>query len=307
MFRSTSLPRFQGLLPYVPYLALIGGILSLSLGTSFAKTLFPVAGPMGTAALRVGLSALILLAVFRPWRHSFTRKDLRGLALYGAVMGLMNLCFYLSLNTIPLGIALAIEFTGPLSVALFNARRPLHFVWVLIAAAGLSLLLPISGGVSTLDPVGCAWAGAAAVFWALYIVYGQRVSHLPSGATVALGMSMAAIVVVPFGAVTAGAALLTPGLLAMGVLVALASSALPYSLDMIALKSIPKRTFGVAVSADPAVGALAGLLLLGEALTFTQWLAIAAVMTASVGTVLTTTREKKKEKLATAAVQKAAA
>lgn len=293
MFRNASLPRSHMLSIAVPYLALIGGILFLSIGTSFAKTLFPVAGAMGTAALRVGLSAIILLAVWRPWRHDFTAKDLKGLALYGAVMGLMNLSFYLSLATIPLGIALAIEFTGPLAVALFNARKPIHFVWVVVAAAGLSLLLPLDGNVSTLDPVGCAWAAMAAVFWALYIVFGQRVSHLPSGATVAIGMSVAAMVVVPVGAVSAGAVLLSPQLLAMGVLVALASSAIPYTLDMIALKAIPKRTFGVAVSADPAIGALAGLLFLGEHLTALQWLAIAAVMTASVGAVLTTSRNEK--------------
>ena len=283
-------PRIAAILPY---LALIGGMVSLSAGTSFAKTLYPMVGPAGTAALRVGLSALFLLLVFRPWRSAFTRSDLRALAVYGGVMGLMNLSFYLSLATIPLGIALAIEFTGPLSVALFNARKPIHFVWVLVAAAGLSLLLPLDGNVSTLDPVGCAWAAMAALFWALYIIFGQRVSHLPSGATVAVGMSVAAMVVVPVGVVSTGAALFAPQLLAMGVLVALASSAIPYTLDMIALKAIPKRTFGVAVSADPAIGALAGLLFLGEHLTTLQWLAIAAVMTASVGAVLTTSRSEK--------------
>ncbi len=292
MFSVFSSPRLKGLSIYVPYLALIGGILFLSLGTSFAKTLFPQAGAMGTAALRVGISALILLAVFRPWRHNFTAKDLRGLALYGTVLGMMNLSFYLALATIPLGIALAIEFTGPLAVALLNARKPIHFVWVVVAVAGLSLLLPINAGASNLDPVGCAWAALAALFWALYIVFGQRVSHLPSGATVAVGMTTAAMVVVPAGAATAGLALLDPKLLMMGVVVALVSSTIPYLLDMVALKSIPKRTFGVAVSADPAIGALAGLLFLGEHLSGLQWLAIAAVMTASVGAVLTTTRKE---------------
>src|SRR5690606_19760561 len=120
-------PRLAAILPY---LALVGGMVSLSAGTSFAKTLYPMVGPAGTAALRVGLSALVLLAIFRPWRTAFTRNDLRALAVYGGVMGLMNLSFYMALNTIPLGVALAIEFMGPLSAALFNARRPIHFVWV---------------------------------------------------------------------------------------------------------------------------------------------------------------------------------
>ena len=277
-------PRFAAVLPY---LALIGGIVSLSMGTSFAKSLYPMVGAAGTASLRVGLSALILLAVWRPWRSRLTRADLKGLAVYGLVMGLMNLCFYLSLATIPLGVALAIEFTGPLTIALLNSRKLIHFVWIGFAVLGLALLLPLDGNVQALDPVGCAFAAAAAVFWALYIVFGKRVSHLPSGPTVAVGMSMAALTVVPFGVATAGLKLLDPSILALGLIVALVSSALPYTLDMIALKGIPKRTFGVMLSGDPAVGALAGLLFLGEHLSGLQWLAIGAIITASIGAVLT--------------------
>ncbi|MCO8017789.1 DMT family transporter [Brevundimonas diminuta] len=277
-------PRLSAVLPY---LALIGGMVSLSAGTSFAKTLYPMVGPAGTAGLRVGLSAIVLLAVFRPWRSAFTTNDLRALAIYGVVMGLMNLSFYMALNTIPLGVALAIEFMGPLSVALFNSRRLIHFVWVGLAVLGLVLLLPLDGKVSGLDPVGCAYAAAAAVFWAGYIVFGKRVSHLPSGSTVAIGMTFAAMTVVPFGVAGAGMSLLDPRILALGLVVALVSSALPYTLDMVALRHIPKRTFGVAVSGDPAIGALAGLFVLGEHLTSQQWLAIAAIIAASVGAVLT--------------------
>ncbi|MEN5052297.1 DMT family transporter [Brevundimonas naejangsanensis] len=277
-------PRLSAVLPY---LALIGGMVSLSAGTSFAKTLYPMVGPAGTAGLRVGLSAIVLLAVFRPWRSAFTTSDLRALAIYGGVMGLMNLSFYMALNTIPLGVALAIEFMGPLSVALFNSRRLIHFVWVGLAVLGLVLLLPLDGNVSRLDPIGCAYAAGAAVFWAGYIVFGKRVSHLPSGSTVAIGMTFAAMTVVPFGVAGAGMSLLDPKILALGLVVALVSSALPYTLDMVALRHIPKRTFGVAVSGDPAIGALAGLFVLGEHLTSQQWLAIAAIIAASVGAVLT--------------------
>ncbi|MGE7197160.1 EamA family transporter [Brevundimonas naejangsanensis] len=277
-------PRLSAVLPY---LALIGGMVSLSAGTSFAKTLYPMVGPAGTAGLRVGLSAIVLLAVFRPWRSAFTTSDLRALAVYGVVMGLMNLSFYMALNTIPLGVALAIEFMGPLSVALFNSRRLIHFVWVGLAVLGLILLLPLDGNVSRLDPIGCAYAAGAAVFWAGYIVFGKRVSHLPSGSTVAIGMTFAAMTVVPFGVAGAGMSLLDPKILALGLVVALVSSALPYTLDMVALRHIPKRTFGVAVSGDPAIGALAGLFVLGEHLTSQQWLAIAAIIAASVGAVLT--------------------
>lgn len=277
-------PRLSAVLPY---LALIGGMVSLSAGTSFAKTLYPMVGPAGTAGLRVGLSAIVLLAVFRPWRSAFTTSDLRALAVYGVVMGLMNLSFYMALNTIPLGVALAIEFMGPLSVALFNSRRLIHFVWVGLAVLGLVLLLPLDGNVSGLDPIGSAYAAGAAVFWAGYIVFGKRVSHLPSGSTVAIGMTFAAMTVVPFGVAGAGMSLLDPKILALGLIVALVSSALPYTLDMVALRHIPKRTFGVAVSGDPAIGALAGLFVLGEHLTSQQWLAIAAIIAASVGAVLT--------------------
>ncbi|EKY27679.1 putative membrane protein [Brevundimonas diminuta 470-4] len=277
-------PRLSAVLPY---LALIGGMVSLSAGTSFAKTLYPMVGPAGTAGLRVGLSAIVLLAVFRPWRSAFTTSDLRALAVYGVVMGLMNLSFYMALNTIPLGVALAIEFMGPLSVALFNSRRLIHFVWIGLAVLGLVLLLPLDGNVSGLDAVGCAYAAGAAVFWAGYIVFGKRVSHLPSGSTVAIGMTCAAMTVVPFGVAGAGMSLLDPRILALGLVVALVSSALPYTLDMVALRHIPKRTFGVAVSGDPAIGALAGLFVLGEHLTSQQWLAIAAIIAASVGAVLT--------------------
>lgn len=283
----TPFLRAPGLAAAVPYLALLGAIISLSLGTSFAKTLYPMVGPAGTAALRVGLSALVLIAVWRPWRARFTRADLKALAVYGVVMGFMNLSFYMALNTIPLGVALAIEFTGPLAVALFNARRPIHFVWIGVAALGLFLLLPLDGATAALDPLGCAFAGAAALFWALYIIFGKRVSHLPSGPTVAVGMAAAAVAVVPFGAATAGFSLLEPSILALGLIVALVSSALPYTLDMIALRGIPKRTFGVMLSGDPAVGALAGLFVLGERLSLLQWLAIAAVITASAGAVIT--------------------
>lgn len=281
---SSRAPRLAAALPY---LALLGAIVSLSAGTSFAKTLYPMVGPAGTAALRVGLSALMLVAVWRPWRARFTRTDLKALAVYGVVMGFMNLSFYMSLNTIPLGVALAIEFTGPLAVALFNARRLIHFVWIGVAALGLILLLPQDGTGQALDPLGCAYAAAAAVCWALYIVFGKRVSHLPSGPTVAVGMSAAALTVVPFGAATAGLSLLSPSILALGLIVALVSSALPYTLDMVALRGIPKRTFGVLLSGDPAVGALAGLVFLGEHLSLLQWLAIGAVITASAGAVLT--------------------
>jgi inner membrane transporter RhtA len=278
----------QPVLAALPYLALLGGMVSLSVGTSFAKQLFPVVGAEGTSTLRVGLSALVLVCIWRPWRFRLSRADAGRVVLYGLVLGLMNLTFYLSLRTIPLGPAIAIEFAGPLTLALVHSRRWIHFVWVACAVTGLGLLLPLRGGLHALDPVGVAFAAAAGLFWALYIIFGKRLSHMHAGQSVALGMSTAAMVILPFGVISAGPALLAPSVLLLGLGVALVSSALPYSLEMIALRHIPKRTFGVLLSAEPAIGAIAGLFLLHEQLGGLQWLAIGCIVVASIGAILTT-------------------
>lgn len=286
--RSLSSPAVAGAMPYA---ALLAGMVSLAIGTSFAKQLFPVIGAEGTSALRVGLSALILIAVWRPWRFRLTRSDAGRVLLYGVVLGLMNLSFYMSLRTIPLGLAIAIEFAGPLVLALIHARRLIHFVWIGCAVAGLGMLLPVWSGAHALDPVGVAFAAFAGLCWALYIIFGKRLSHMHAGQSVALGMSTAAMVILPFGVAAAGTNLLLPSVLAVGVCVAIASSALPYSLEMIALRHIPKRTFGVLLSGEPAVGAIAGLVILHERLSGLQWLAISLIIVASVGAILTTGRE----------------
>jgi inner membrane transporter RhtA len=273
---------------FLPYAALLAAIVTLCVGTSFAKTLFPLVGAQGVSAYRVGFSALILLSVWRPWRHRLAAADLRTVAMYGAVMGTMNLCFYMSIRTIPLGLAIAIEFMGPLVLAVAHSRRLIHFVWIALAVAGLGLLLPINPGAEPLDLVGVAFACAAAVMWALYIILGKRTAHLHAGRSVALGMTTAALIVAPIGVVSAGATLFDPKIAALGLVVAVLSSAIPYSLEMIALRGIPKRSFGVLLSLEPAVGALAGLAILHERLSLTQWLAIAAIVAASAGTILST-------------------
>ncbi len=276
----------------VPYAALLTAMLSLAFGTSFAKQMFPLVGAEGTAALRVGLAALMLLAVFRPWRLRLGRDDLMRVLAFGLVLGVMNLTFYMSLRTIPLGLALAIEFTGPLTLALIHARRLIHFVWIGCAAVGLLLLLPLRGGAAALDPVGVGFALIAAVCWALYIVFGKRLGHIPPGPSVAMGMSVAALVILPFGVATAGVGLFAPSILLLAVVVAIASSALPYSLDMVAMRGMPKRTFGVLLSVEPAIGAVAGMIFLHELLTGQQWLAIACIIAASAGAILTTGKER---------------
>lgn len=272
---------------FLPYAALLAAILTFCLGTSFAKSLFPLVGAEGTTAYRVGFSALILLAVMRPWRAPVNRRDLLRIVPYGVALGTMNLCFYLSLRTAPLGLAIAIEFLGPLTVSLLYSRRPIQFAMVGLAVAGLLLLLPWRPTDHALDLNGLLFALAAALCWALYIVLGKRTAHLRSGQTVALGMASAAIVVVPIGIHQAGAALLTPGWIFMGLAAALLSSAIPYSLEMVALKAIPASSLGVLLSIEPAVGAIIGATVLRELLTGLQWVAVALVVGASIGMVLT--------------------
>lgn len=283
---SPSVNSPNALARALPYLALAGSMLSYCVGASFAKQLFPIVGAQGAIAYRVGFSALILLIVFRPWRVPPTRADLLATMRYGAALGVMNLSFYMALRTIPLGLAIAIEFLGPLTVSLIHSHRRSHFAMVGLAGAGVALLLPIRHTSHALDPVGVGFALCAAVCWALYIVFGKRTAHMRGGQPVALGMATAALIVVPIGVHSAGQALLSPALAVIGLAVAILSSAIPYSLDMIALKHIPANRYGVLLSIEPAVGAIAGWLLLAERLTPLQWLAIGLVMAASIGTVL---------------------
>ncbi len=284
VFSSTSLVFHR----FLPFLAVLGSVTALGIGTSWAKHwLFPAVGAQGTTALRVGFSALLVLLLWRPWRWHLSRADAKSVVLYGAALGGMNLMFYMSLRTLPFGLAVAIEFAGPLAVAIWSSRRAVDFVWVLLAIAGLGLLLPLGLNGSMLDPVGVAYALGAAVFWALYIVFGKRAGHLHAGHSVSLGLLVAALVVVPVGVAHAGAALLSPSLLLIGVAVAAVSSAVPISLEMMALKRLPKEAFGIMISMEPAVAALVAMALLSEHLSAVQWLAIGCIMAASMGSALT--------------------
>ena len=267
---------------FISVAALVTGMVSLQCGATFAKGLFPTVGAAGTSALRVGFSALILILVWRPWRRSLSGREVGWIVLYGTALGLMNLLFYLALARLPLGPAVAIEFVGPLAVALIASRRRSDFLWIGVAVAGLMLLLPIAT-TDGLDPVGILLDLGAALAWALYILFGQRAGRIDGGQAVSLGMLTAAVVVAPFGVAEAGTALLTPGILLVGLAVALMSSALPYSLEMVALRRLDRKSFGVLMSVEPAVAACAGFLMLGERITTVQWLAIALVIAASVG------------------------
>jgi len=273
----------------LPALAVLGSVTALAIGTSYAKHLFPLVGAQGTSALRVGFSALLLLLFWRPWRWKTSRVDAMTILRYGLTLGLMNLLFYMAIRTIPFGIAVAIEFTGPLTVAMLSSRRPIDFLWVGCALVGLLLLLPLGGGPA-LDPAGVLYAMGAAACWGLYIVFGKRAGHLHAGHTVSLGLLAASLVAVPVGVAHAGMALLEPKILLAGLLVALVSSAIPMSLEMMALKRLPKETFGILISMEPAVAALWAMLLLHEQLAGVQWLAIGCTVVASVGSTMTARR-----------------
>ncbi|WP_051363621.1 EamA family transporter [Deinococcus murrayi] len=263
-------------------------MLSIQGGAAFAKSLFPVLGPAGTTGLRVTLAAGLLGLAFRPRLRELPSAAWRAILPYGAALGLMNLSFYLSLTRLPLGLAVTLEFVGPLVLALLLSRRVRDLGWVALAALGIILIAPRGGvGEGSLDPLGVALALTAGAFWALYILAGGAVGRRVPGVTgVVAGMTVAAAVTLPFGLVQAGTGLLAPGALLVGLAVALLSSALPYSLEMAALRALPARVFGVLMSLEPAIAALSGLLFLGERLTPGQWLAMGCVMVASAGVTL---------------------
>jgi inner membrane transporter RhtA len=271
----------------VPIAALMAAMVCFQLGATLAKGLFPIVGAGGTAALRLGIAAAILLAVWRPWHIRFTPVQLRTVIVYGVAMGWMNYLFYLALSYIPLGITMALEFTGPLGVALFASRRPLDFLWILLAALGLVALLPLGLGGQPLSVLGIGYALGAGVCWALYIVFGRRAGAVHGGQITALGTLIGALMIVPIGYVHSGAALFAPAILPLALGVAVLSSALPYTLEMFAMPRIPTRTFGILMSLNPALGAVAGLIILGEMLSLVQWAAITSIVAASAGSAAT--------------------
>ena len=266
-----------------PVGALLGAMVCFQSGAVLAKGLFPVVGAVGAAALRLAIASAILFAVWRPWRMRLTWREARTIMVYGVAMGWMNLFFYLSLRSIPLGIAMALEFTGPLGVALAASRRPSDFLWVLMAVTGVLVLLPLGFGSQSLPPVGVACALAAGACWALYIIFGRKAGAAHGGQTTALGTLIGAVFIVPIGLAHSGTQLFSAAILPAAAGVAVLSSALPYSLEMFAMPRVPTRTFGVLMSLDPALGALFGLIFLGETLTWIQWAAIASIIVASAG------------------------
>ena len=278
-----------------PVLVLLS-MTSAQVGAALAKNLFHSIGPTGAVFLRVGFAALILLVVWRPKLRGYTWRDYRWALLFGGVLAAMNFSFYQSLDRIPLGVAVTVEFVGPLAVALIGSRRLIDLLWVALAGAGIVLLAPtgLFGGIS-LDPLGVGLALLAGVFWGCYILLSARVGQSFSGVSgLALAMAVAAILLVPVGVFGAGSVLLNGRFLLLGAGVALLSSVLPYSLELEALRRLPSRVFGVLMSLEPGIAALVGFLLLGEQLGLRAAIAIALVIGASLGAAQLRKREAPK-------------
>ena len=257
-------------------------IASVQVGAALAKSLFDEAGPGGTAFLRSLFAAIVLAAVWRPALRGRSRSDWRLLALFGLVLAAMNLAFYESIERIPLGIAVTFEFVGPLGVAIAGSRRAVDLAWVALAAAGIVLLSDF--GTADLDRLGVALALVAGGLWAAYILLSVRVGGVfPGGSGLALAMVLSAVLLAPVGVADAGGELLVVSVLAVGAGVAVLSSAIPYTLELEALRRLPAGFFGVMMSLEPAMAALAGFIVLDEGLATRELAAILLVVAASAG------------------------
>jgi inner membrane transporter RhtA len=262
----------------------VGAVASVQSGAAVATRLFPAVGPAGAVLLRLVFSAILVWALARPRIRSIARRDLALGMVFGLVLAAMNLSFYLALNRVPLGVGVTVEFLGPLGVAVAGSRRLLDLLWVGLAAAGVALL---AGSGGHLDIVGVGLAALAGCFWAAYILLSQRVGRaLPGMTGLAIALSVGAVVMIPVGVVVGGSALVRPGILGRGAAIAVLSSAVPYSLELAALRRLEASVFSVLMSLEPAMGALSGLVFLGQDLRWEEWLAVGCVMVASVGATL---------------------
>jgi inner membrane transporter RhtA len=280
--------RFRNInIPPIP--AVLLAIISVQSGAAIAKTLFPSIGAAGTASLRIGISALILMAVYRPKLTKLTKEQWKFVIPYGLCLGAMNLVFYFAIERIPIGLAVTLEFIGPLMVAVLGSKRAVDFLWVLLAAAGIVLIAPWN--TNGVDILGAALATLAGAFWAAYIVLGGKISQKMDGnEAVATGMLLAACLVVPFGIFGGGLEGLTPKFLGMGIALALLSSAIPFTLEMKALGRLPARTFSILMSLEPAAAAICAFIFLQEYLSFNEILAVVFVVAASAGSTITSRR-----------------
>jgi inner membrane transporter RhtA len=260
----------------------LAAIASVQVGATVARHVFALLGPTGTVFLRVAFGAGILLAIARPRWPRFDVRQWRAIVAFGLIIAAMNLCFYQAIARIPLGVAVTIEFIGPLGVAIVGSRKARDFVWAAMAALGVALLSFSGGGAVT--TLGLLFALGAAAGWASYIVLGQRVGRLVPGPDgLAFALAVGGLALLPFGIAGAGSRLLDVRNLALGLVVAILSSAIPFSLEFAALRRLSRQVFGILMSLEPAIGATAGFLFLGQRLSLRDAIAIGLVMAASVG------------------------
>ncbi|MET9255677.1 EamA family transporter [Streptomyces sp. NPDC003717] len=266
-------------------LVLAGG-LSVQFGGALAVTLMPRAGALGIVSLRLAVAAVVLLVVCRPRLRGHSRADWGTVVVFGLTMAGMNGLFYQAIDRIPIGPAVTLEVLGPLALSVLTSRRAVNLVWAALALAGVFLLG--GGGFESLDPAGVAFALGAGVMWAAYIVFSARTGRrFPQADGLALAMAVGALLFLPMGIAESGTRLLEPSTLGLGAGVAMLSSVLPYTLELLALRRLPAPTFAVLMSLEPAIAALAGFLVLDQALSAPQAAAIALVVAASMGAVRT--------------------
>ncbi|MGW2224312.1 EamA family transporter [Streptomyces formicae] len=265
-------------------LVLAGGI-SVQFGGAIAVSVMPKAGALGIVALRLAFAALVLLVVCRPRLRGHSRADWGTVVAFGVAMAGMNGLFYQSVARIPMGPAVTLEVLGPLALSVFASRRAVNFIWAGLALCGV-FLLGGGGGFSGLDPVGVAYALGAGAMWATYIVFSARTGRrFPQADGLALAMVVAAVLFLPLGLAESGSKLVRPEVLGLGAAVAVLSSVLPYTLELLALRRLPASTFAIMMSLEPAIAAIAGFLILGQALALSEALAISLVIAASMGAV----------------------
>jgi inner membrane transporter RhtA len=272
-----------------PIYAVLLAIISVQCGAAIAKTLFPTIGAAGTASIRIGISAIILLLAYRPNLKNITPQQWKIVIPYGLSLGAMNLIFYLAIERIPIGLAVTLEFIGPLLVAIIGSKRLVDYCWVLLAAVGIALIAPWTNNRT--DYLGVLFALLAGGLWASYIVLGGKISKIMNdGQAVSTGMLFAALLILPFGFYENGLANLTPKLFGMGIALALLSSAIPFTLEMKALGQLPPRTFSILMSLEPAAATICAFIFLGENLKFYEIMAVVCVVIASAGSTLTAKR-----------------
>lgn len=275
-------------IPPVP--AVLFAIISVQSGAAIAKTLFPEIGAAATASLRIGISAIILLTIYRPNLFKITPSQWKIVIPYGLSLGAMNLIFYLAIERIPIGLAVTLEFIGPLLVAIWGSKRLIDFLWILLAAAGIILIAPWTN--NGIDLLGVFFALLAGALWAAYIVLGGKISKIMKGGdAVATGMLFASILIIPFGILGNGFNNITPTFFYLGIALALLSSAIPFTLEMKALGQLPSRTFSILMSLEPAAASICALIFLQEYLTYNEVLAVIFVVIASAGSTFTSKKQ----------------